>query len=199
VNKIIATALLVIFGIGFISGNFFSIFTSNDVSYINIRGNSQNDAFDNYDNGEQPVSSEASNLLKFQELIKSEEIASKDKPSPHNWIKQNEILVYDNEVILRVDNPEWAIFTDTKSMDPVIDSTSKAIEIVPQSKEEIHVGDIVAYESVYKDGVIAHRVIDISEDKDGWYATLKGDNNDYPDPGKIRFSQIKRIVVAIIY
>jgi len=63
----------------------------------------------------------------------------------------------------------------------------------------ISVGDIVAYESKYKDGVIAHRVVEIGSDSSGWYARIKGDNNDYVDPGKVRFEQIKRIVVAVIY
>ncbi|HLG23420.1 MAG TPA: hypothetical protein VI564_00655 [Candidatus Nanoarchaeia archaeon] len=132
------------------------------------------------------------------ELLQSEN-ENRDKPSPKNWIDRSKIFVYNDEVILKIDNPQWAVFTDTKSMDPVIDSTSKAIEVVPQSEADISVGDIVAYESKYKDGVIAHRVVEIGSDSSGWYARIKGDNNDYVDPGKVRFEQIKRIVVAVIY
>ena len=84
-------------------------------------------------------------------------------------------------------------------MDPVIDSTSNAIEIIPQKESDIHLGDIVAYESKYKAGVITNRVVDIGQDAFGWYATLKGDNNSYTDPGKVRFDQIQRVVVGIIY
>ena len=56
------------------------------------------------------------------------------------------------------DNPEWSVFTDTNSMDPVIDSTSNAIEIIPKQAEDIHVGDIVAYQSKYNslDLMICH-------------------------------------------
>ena len=84
-------------------------------------------------------------------------------------------------------------------MDPVIDSTSKAIQIIPKSEREIHVGDIVSYQSKYKDGIVAHRVVEIGYDSLGWYARLKGDNNPYTDPGNVRFEQIKRVVVAVIY
>lgn len=139
------------------------------------------------------------NLMEPQELEKLESKSIKDKPSPNNWINKDRIFVYGDEVVIKVKNPQWAIFTDTKSMDPVIDSTSKAIEIQPKSEEEIKVGDIVAYKSDYKWGIVTHRVIDIGYDANGWYARLKGDNNDYMDPEKVRFEQIKGVVVAVIY
>ena len=120
-------------------------------------------------------------------------------PSPQSRIKVEDISVYDNEIVLKVKNPQWAIFTDTNSMDPVIDSNSKAIEVVPNSPEDIHVGDIVAYRSKYVDGVVAHRVIETGYDSSGWYARLKGDNNPNADPEKVRMSQVKGIVAAIIY
>jgi len=139
------------------------------------------------------------NSLNTQKLQSLESKISKDKPSPSNWIKESQISVHEDEVILKIKNPKWAVFTDTKSMDPVIDSTSKAIEIVPESIKDIHVGDIVAYKSAYMDGVVAHRVIETGQDGNGWYAKLKGDNNPSEDPEKVRFSNIRRVVVAIIY
>ncbi len=135
---------------------------------------------------------------RIQELFANEE-KERDKISPYDWIKKEQIFVYDSYVMIKIQNPEWSIFTDTKSMDPVIDSSSNAIEIVPKSEKDVHLGDIVAYESKYKKGVVTHRVVEIGSDKEGWYASLKGDNNDKVDPGKIRFDQIKRIVVAVIY
>ena len=122
-----------------------------------------------------------------------------DINSPYDWIKSKQISVYDDRVIIKIDNPEWSIFTNTKSMDPVIDSTSNAIEIIPQKESDIHLGDIAAYQSKYKKGIVTHRIVDIGYDVFGWYAKLKGDNNNYSDPGKVRFEQIKRIVVGIIY
>jgi hypothetical protein len=46
---------------------------------------------------------------------------------------------------------------------------------------------------------IVHRVIEIGNDEDGWYAITKGDNNPTPDPWKIRFEWVRRITVAVIY
>jgi len=123
----------------------------------------------------------------------------RDKVSPYDWIKMDQISVYQNQVVIKLENPEWALFTDTKSMDPVIDGASNAIEIIPNSEKDIHIGDIVAYKSDYATGVITHRVVDIGQDDQGWFARMKGDNNDKVDPGKIRFEQIQRVVVAVIY
>ena len=134
---------------------------------------------------------------RIEKLFASEE--SKEKNSPYDWIKLDQINVYENEVVIKIENPEWAIYTDTNSMDPLIDSTANAIEIIPKSEEDIHLGDIIAYEPELKEGIVTHRVIEISYDEEGWYTILKGDNNDKPDPGKVRFEQIKRVIVAIIY
>ncbi len=122
-----------------------------------------------------------------------------EKDSPGDWIKEDQIKVYDNKIIIELKDAEWASFTDTNSMDPILDETVNAIEIIPKSADNIHVGDIVSYKSDYADGTIIHRVIKIGKDNKGWYCIVKGDNNQGPDPGKIRFNQIKRVLVAIIY
>lgn len=122
-----------------------------------------------------------------------------DKISPYDHITEDQIHVFQNKVIIDIQNAEWARFTDTKSMDPVIDLGTNAIEIRPASPEQIHEGDIVSYRSKYADGIIIHRVIETGYDNKGWYAKMKGDNNMLTDPGKIRFDQVERMVVAIIY
>lgn len=119
--------------------------------------------------------------------------------SPFDRVRDDQVLVYDDYVILDIQNTEWAIFTDTNSMDPVIDQGAAAIEIIPLSADELHVGDIVSYKSEFAEGIIIHRVVEIGEDDDGWYARFKGDNNANIDPGKVRFDQVQRIVIAIIY
>ena len=117
--------------------------------------------------------------------------------SPKDRIPESNILVYPDQVILNVKNTQWSRFTDTNSMDPVIDAGANALQIVPQTPEEIQIGDIISYETEY--GTIIHRVKQISYDEQGWYAVAKGDNNPTEDPFRIRFSQIKRVVVGIIY
>jgi hypothetical protein len=122
---------------------------------------------------------------------------SSERISPGDWVKESQIHVYNDRVVINIDDPEWAYFTDTNSMDPVIDATSHAIEIVPSSPSQVNIGDIASY----KDGedTIIHRVIGKGKDDKGEFFIFKGDNNPTKDPGKVRFEQIQRIVVAIIY
>jgi hypothetical protein len=124
---------------------------------------------------------------------------SDERPSPYDRVTEDRIHVYKDKIVIDLPNAQWARFTDTNSMDPVLDIGTNAIEIVPQQPEDLHVGDIVSYESKYADGTIIHRIIEIGHDDSGWYALMKGDNNQRTDPGKIRFSQIRRVVVALIY
>jgi signal peptidase I len=119
--------------------------------------------------------------------------------SPSDWMKEQDISVYNNRVILNIQNPQWAKFTDTHSMEPVLSSNANAIEIVPQSEDQLKVGDIVSYKSDYADGYVIHRIVSIGKDDQGTYFVLKGDNNPTSDPGKVRFKQIQRVVIAIVY
>jgi hypothetical protein len=73
------------------------------------------------------------------------------------------------------------------------------LEIVPRNYTDINVGDIVSYETEQINGTIIHRVVETGFDSGGWYAVTKGDNIDNPDPFKLRFENIQRVVVAIIY
>lgn len=123
----------------------------------------------------------------------------KEIASPANRVAEDLILVTNEKVVLNIKGAEWASFTDTNSMDPVIDAGAHAIEIAPKSEDDVQVGDIAAYKSDYAEGTIIHRVVFKGQDEKGTYYILKGDNNPINDPGKIRFSQIKSLVVAIIY
>ena len=126
-------------------------------------------------------------------------ISAKEIDSPYNRINEDQVEIYNNKVIINIKNPEYARFTNTNSMDPLLDETANAIEIIPKSEEDIHPGDVVSYKSKVVNSVIIHRIIKISKDEKGTYYTLKGDNNNMPDPEKVRFNQIERVVVAIIY
>lgn len=123
----------------------------------------------------------------------------KELNSPSDWISEDQIHVYDSHIVLDIENATWARFTDTNSMDPLIDEDSNGIEIIPISEDQIKVGDVVAYESDYSQGVIIHRVIEKATDDKGTYFIIKGDNNKEQDPGKVRFDQIKRVLVGVIY
>jgi hypothetical protein len=122
-----------------------------------------------------------------------------EKNSPSDWVSESQIKVTRDRVVVELPDAVWATFTDTNSMDPVIDSGANALEIVPTSPGQIRAGDIVSYESNLVEGTIIHRVLETGEDSQGWFATMKGDNLSQPDPEKVRWEQIRRVVVAIIY
>ena len=126
-------------------------------------------------------------------------ISSNELKSPSDWIKESEIELSKNQVIINIDNATWVQFTDTNSMDPVIDIGSNAIEIKPSSPDVLKIGDIISYDSNRIKGNIIHRIISIEEDENGIYFITKGDNNQRIDPEKIRFDQIKGVVVGILY
>ena len=122
-----------------------------------------------------------------------------DKASPSDIIPQENIHVYNDKIIIEVDNPEWAMFTDTNSMDPVLDKGANALQIIPKNEEQIQVGDIISFTTDKIDGTIIHRVIETGYDDSGWYAFTKGDNNPEADTGKRRFSDVKKLLIGIIY
>ena len=116
---------------------------------------------------------------------------------PYNRIQEEQIKVYPEHVLITIKGLKWSRFRNTDSMIPVFDETSNALEIVPNNERDINIGDIIAYR--YEKKTIVHRVIKIGEDPDGWFAITKGDNNEFFDPMKVRFSDIERVVVGIIY
>lgn len=122
-----------------------------------------------------------------------------DRASPQDHISERQIAVYGDRVVLDIQGAQWSTFTDTNSMDPVIDAGANAIQIVPRSHDDIAVGDIISYESEFADGITIHRVIYEGQDERGTYYVAQGDNLPTSDPGRIRFEQIKRVVVAVIY
>jgi signal peptidase I len=141
--------------------------------------------FSSFSITEKPTSSNAQNIV--------------EKPSPYDWIKEDNIKVYSSKVIIDVPGLQWSKFTDTNSMDPVFDKGANALETEPKNHSDIHVGDIISYSINSFDGIIIHRVIETGFDNNGWYALTKGDNLEKQDPFKVRFNDIQRIVVGIIY
>lgn len=119
--------------------------------------------------------------------------------SPSNYIHQNQINVYEDYVLLNVSGAQWANFADTNSMDPLFDTEAHALQFIPQSPEDISVGDIISYTTKQQESRIIHRVIFKGQDDSGIYFITQGDNNVVSDPGKVRFEQIERVLFAIIY
>jgi|TARA_B100001971_G_C17976007_1_gene424840 hypothetical protein len=133
------------------------------------------------------------------DLEKPFSLRAKEQPSPGDWIKESQIHVYNDKVIIDIKNAEWASFWNTNSMDPLLDETSNGIEIKPKSENDIQVGDVISYVSEEDFSTIIHRVVDIGYDEEGRYFTMRGDNNSAEDPERVRFYQVQRVLVAVIY
>jgi len=120
-----------------------------------------------------------------------------ERISPQDHVKEEQITVLSDKVILNVKDASWTTFTDTNSMDPLLDIGSNGIEIKPETINDVKVGDVISYNSQY--GLIIHRIVKTGFDEKGWYALAKGDNNPVQDPEKVRFGQIHGVLVAVVY
>jgi hypothetical protein len=118
---------------------------------------------------------------------------AEDLPSPTDTLTLRDVHVLPNRVEIDVVGGIPAVFQDTNSMDPVLDSESIAIEQTITDPSEVQIGDIVSYEVPFQPGTfIVHRVVDIQTDEDGLYFVMKGDNLKTTDPFKVRPDQLRR-------
>lgn len=117
--------------------------------------------------------------------------------SPSNRIKSNDIIFYPDKVVINISQAWGTSYTDTQSMDPTIDAGMHGVVIKPKDISDIVVGDVLSYKM--NGQLIAHRVIEINEDSDGWFARCKGDNNIDKDPWKIRWENVNGVLVALVY
>ncbi|MBI2135426.1 signal peptidase I [Candidatus Woesearchaeota archaeon] len=129
----------------------------------------------------------------------SEILNNKEKRSPSDRIKESDLEVFNNKIIINIKSPDWRKFIDSNSMDPLIDENSTTIEISPKNPDEIKIGDIISYDVDEFDYALVHRVVEIGNDEEGIYFITKGDNYFKNDPYKVRFGQIEGIVVGILY
>lgn len=127
------------------------------------------------------------------------DISDNEVSSPSDWIKEDQVRITSEEVRIKIGNVTWAKFTDTNSMDPVIDNGMNSLEVKPSSESDIVVGDIISYHARFAEGIVVHRVVDIKEDENGIYYVCKGDNNGAVDPQKVRFSDVHGVVIGILF
>ncbi len=124
---------------------------------------------------------------------------TRELDSPSDWIKDNQIELSDNYVKVNLKDSVVAKFADTNSMDPVLDENSLGIEVKPRYPQQVKKGDIIVYDKSESEKNIIHRVVDIGSDEKGIYYLVKGDNNDAIDQKKIRFFDIKYVLVGVLY
>lgn len=116
--------------------------------------------------------------------------------APSDHISEKDILVLDDRLVINISNVKISNYAETGSMLPFFDKGANGIQVVPESEDDVEVGDIISYEI---EGVsIVHRVVEKGVDERGTYFVIKGDAN-LAEDGKIRFKDIERIVVGILY
>jgi hypothetical protein len=124
---------------------------------------------------------------------------SMNQSSSSDFVTEEQIEIQKDRIIIYIPNAIMSSYAATGSMLPVINHTANGIEIPVTSVDQIHVGDIIAFQLEKNSSeLIVHRVIEIGYDNEGWYCITKGDNN-LVDDGKIREWQIKFKTIIIIY
>jgi hypothetical protein len=123
-------------------------------------------------------------------------VLGRGESAPSDWIKEEDIIVLDDRIILRIEGASLSSYADSGSMVPVFDKGANGIRAVPLSADSIDVGDIVSFR--IGDVLVVHRVVEKSVDKDGVYFLVKGDANLVGD-GKIRFEDIEYVTVGVLY
>ncbi|HLC74152.1 MAG TPA: hypothetical protein VJH20_05970 [Candidatus Nanoarchaeia archaeon] len=118
--------------------------------------------------------------------------------SPQDYIKENQIQVFKDKIIIFINDAQISSYEDTNSMDPLFDIYHNGIEVKPNC-EELQIGDIIAYKANWVNGIVIHRIINKSIDKEGLFFTTKGDNSQINDPQKIRCSEIKNKLIGVLY
>ena len=115
--------------------------------------------------------------------------------TPSDRISEENIFLYDNEIILKIPNATISNYADTGSMKPIFDKGASGIRIVPKGSSDIEVGDIVSFR--YSGNLVVHRVIKKGVDKDGVYFITKGDSSLTKE--KIRFEDVEYITIGILW
>jgi signal peptidase I len=123
-------------------------------------------------------------------------LSGNEKKVPSDFVNEQDVVIKNEQVVININNSILTRYGSSGSMEPILGENANGIAIGPNSPDELNVGDIVTFE---KEGnLIVHRIIKKGTDSQGVYFITKGDNNGFDD-GKIRFSQIRTVIVAIVY
>ena len=120
--------------------------------------------------------------------------------APKDRIQDENIQVFNDHIVINLEDLKgrkvsWSSYADTESMVPTLDDGCNGLEFIPASPKDLHEGDMIAFEKNSR--LIIHRIQKIGQDKEGWFAITKGDNNEFTD-GKARWSEIKYVTFGII-
>lgn len=121
---------------------------------------------------------------------------SNQNTAPSDFLTEDQIQIFDDKIVINIQNAELSRYAATGSMKPILDENSNGIRVIPVSEEDINVGDIITFKQ--DNYLIIHRVIEKGKDSNGTYFITRGDNNLISDE-KIRFDDIKYKTIGILY
>jgi len=123
-----------------------------------------------------------------------------ERISPNDWVKREQIDYNEKLKLLTIKlEPNVKIFdiADTNSMDGLLDIGHNVIATDHFDRAKLSVGDMVVYQ-VYTTKIV-HRIVEITEDKNGRIYRCRGDNCLDTDPYYLRDLNIKWLVLLIGY
>ncbi len=128
-------------------------------------------------------------------------VASRDKPSPGDWVKRSQISYNKDLGVLGVQvqfkpGEHIKIFNvaNTKSMDSFMDYSTNVIGSSAFDRAELKAGDDIIFQ-IYTD-LIVHRILRITEDTHGRIYRTRGINNGRADPWLLRDEHIRYVVIG---
>ena len=100
-----------------------------------------------------------------------------------------------------VDFPCPAIITVSagRSMVPVAEAGSIFLATTCFTQTDIRVGDIVIYKPLGVGELLAHQVVKLGQDSQGWFAWVQGTNNAEPDVFPVRWANIQALAVGVLW
>jgi hypothetical protein len=119
-----------------------------------------------------------------------------DAAAPLDRVSSEDIIVFDDSVLIRVENATLSSYSPGESMLPLIDVGANGIRIVPKNSDDVDVGDIVSFRK--GETLVVHRVIEKGFDNEGLYFITQGDSASFSD-GKVRFSDIEHVTIGVIW
>jgi len=123
-----------------------------------------------------------------------------ERISPNDWVNRDQIDYIEKSKLLTIKlEPNVKIFNiaDTNSMDGLLDIGHNVIGTDSFDKSKLAIGDVVVYQ-IYTTKVV-HRIVEITEDKNGRIYRCRGDNCIDNDPYYLRDLHITYLVIGVIY
>jgi len=116
--------------------------------------------------------------------------------APSDSINEDLIEIYEDKVVINVQDVSLSSYAPTGSMKPVFDEGANGLRVKVNSVDDVEVGDIISFRA--EEQLIVHRVVEKGVDTEGVYFITKGDNNNVSD-GKIRIDDIEYKTIGVIW